>query len=76
MKKGLYVLIEVDADEVEQGSNLEFNCKSPKVIATIEITSPSLPSSPKVLKHKKLKWIQVVEISPDTSNDGENAHEE
>jgi hypothetical protein len=76
MKKCLCVLIEVDANEVEQGSNLEFNCKSPKVTATVETISPSLPSSPKVLKRKKLKWIQVVEISPNTSNDGENAHEE
>jgi hypothetical protein len=76
MKKGLCVLIEVDANEIEQGNNLEFNCKSPKMIATVETTSPPLPSSPKVLKCKKLKWIQVVEISPDTSNDGENAHEE
>jgi hypothetical protein len=46
------------------------------VIATIESTSPSFPSSPKVLKCKKLKWFQVVEISPNTSNDNENAHEE
>jgi len=45
------------------------------VTATIEIASPSFPSFLEVFKHKKLKRIQVVEISFDTSNDGENAHE-
>ncbi len=63
------------ADEVEQGSNLELNCKSPKVIVTIETTSPSFPSSLEVPKWKKLQQIQVVQISLDTSNDGESAHE-
>ncbi len=57
MKKGLCVLMDVNANEVEQGSNMEFNCKSPKVIATIETVSPSFPSSLKVPKHKKLKRI-------------------
>jgi len=76
MIKGLCVLTKVDVDEAEQGSNLELNCKSPKMTATIKIASPSIPSSPKVVKHKKLKWIQVVEISLDTSNDGESVHEE
>ncbi len=76
MKKGSCVLIEVDTYEVEQGSNLEFNCKSPKVIIAIEIVSLSFPSFPKILMCKKLKQIQVVEISPYTSNDGESAHEE
>ncbi len=49
--------MDVNANEVEQGSNMEFNCKSPKVIATIETVSPSFPSSLKVPKHKKLKRI-------------------
>ncbi len=75
MKKGLCVLIEVDVDEVKQGSNLELNCKSPKMTTTIETTSPSISSFPKVVKHKNLKQIQVVEISLDTSNDGESVHE-
>ncbi len=74
MKKVLCVLTKVDVDDVEHGSNLELNCKSPKVITTIEIASPSLPSSLKVPKWKKLKRIQVVEISLNTSNDGESAN--
>jgi len=74
MKKKLCVLAKVDVNDVEHGSNLELNCKSPKVIATIEIASLSFPSSLKVPKWKKLKWIQVVEISLNTSNDGENAN--
>jgi hypothetical protein len=74
MKKVLCVLTKVDVNDVEHGSNLELNCKSPKVIATIEIASPSLPSFLKVPKWKKLKRIQVVEISLNASNDGESAN--
>jgi hypothetical protein len=70
MKKGLCVLIKVDVDETKHGSNLELNCKSPKVTSIIDTTSPSFPSSLKVPKYKKVKQIQVVEISFDTSNDG------
>jgi hypothetical protein len=55
MKKGLCVLTKVDADEAKQNNNLELNCKSPKMTSTIEIASPPIPSSPKVVKHKKLK---------------------
>ncbi len=58
--------MEVNANEVKQGSNLEFNCKSLKVISSIKTASPSFPSSLEVPKCKKLKRIQVVEISFDT----------
>jgi hypothetical protein len=46
------------------------------VTATIETTSLSFPSSLEVPKQKKLKRIQMVQISFDTSNDGESALEE
>jgi dethiobiotin synthetase len=46
------------------------------VTTTIETASPSFPSSLEIIKHKKLKRIQVVEISLGTLNHGESAHEE